>query len=72
MPTQVTSALNQASRLAFSGFTPPVTISWLHGIGARTPLTKPGPSTSPGKILQTSQPAAWAVLTSVAVAQPGQ
>ena len=56
IPTQVTPALNQPSRFSRVGFTPPVTIILLHGIGARRPFTKAGPSTSPGKTLQRSQP----------------
>ena len=41
IPTQVTPALNHPSRFSRVGFTPPVTIILLHGIGARRPSPQP-------------------------------
>ena len=71
IPTHVAPASNQAFRFASSGLTPPVTITCDHGIGALSALTKPGPSTSPGKTLQISQPNSCAYPTSDTDPQPG-
>ena len=72
IPTHVTPALNHPSRFSLVGLTPPVTMIWLQGIGARRPLTNAGPRTSPGNTLQRSQPSSCALPTSDTVPHPGQ
>lgn len=71
IPTQNAPAPNHPVRFSRVGSTPPVTINLDQGIGAIKPFTKFGPYTSPGNILQRSQPASCAKPTSETEPHPG-
>ena len=71
IPTAAAPAPNQALKLSLFGSTPPVTMILVVGIGPLMALTKPGPTTLPGKILTYFAPKISAFRISVKVIVPG-